>query len=71
MMPVHFYSTKKMNRRYFPDGETTDVADKHPDVVKRLQEFASKMDADLGPTKPGPGVRPPGKVEMARPLLLK
>jgi arylsulfatase A len=52
-------------------GETTDVADKHPDVVKRLQEFAAKMDADLGATKKGPGVRPPGRVEMPRPLLLK
>ena len=52
-------------------GETTDVADKHPDVVKRLQEFVSQMDADLGATKKGPGVRPPGRVEMPRPLLLK
>jgi arylsulfatase A-like enzyme len=52
-------------------GETTDVADKHPDVVKRLQEFATKMDADLGATGKGPGVRPPGKVETPRPLLLK
>ena len=52
-------------------GETTDVADKHPDVVKRLQELASKMDADLGATKQGPGVRAPGRVEKPRPLLLK
>ena len=52
-------------------GETTDVADKHPDVVKRLQEFVTKMDADLGTTKLGPGVRPPGRVEKPQPLLLK
>ncbi len=52
-------------------GEKTDVADKHPDVVKRLQELVKKMDADLGATKQGPGVRPPGRVEKPLPLLLK
>jgi len=52
-------------------GETTDVAGEHPDVVKRLQEFVAQMDADLGVSKQGPGVRPPGRVEMPRPLLLK
>jgi arylsulfatase A-like enzyme len=52
-------------------GEKTDVADKHPDVVKRLQEYVAKMDADLGTTKEGPGVRPPGRVKGPRPLLLK
>jgi arylsulfatase A len=52
-------------------GETTDLAVKHPDVVKRLQELVAKMDADLGVAKPGPGVRPPGRVEKPRPLLLK
>jgi hypothetical protein len=29
------------------------------------------MDADLGVTKQGPGVRAPGKVEKPAPLLLK
>jgi arylsulfatase A len=52
-------------------GEKTDVADKHPDDVKRLQELVKKMDADLGATKQGPGVRPPGRVEKPLPLLLK
>jgi arylsulfatase A len=52
-------------------GETTDIADKNPEVVKNLQEFVAKMDADLGATKKGPGVRPPGKVEKPQPLLLK
>jgi len=52
-------------------GEKTDVAAEHPDVVKRLQEFVTKMDADLGTAKQGPGVRPPGRVEKPQPLLLK
>ena len=52
-------------------GEKTDVAEKHPDVVKRLQELVAKMDADLGAAKQGPGVRPPGHVQKPQPLLLK
>jgi arylsulfatase A len=52
-------------------GESKDVAAKHPDVVKRLQALVAKMDADLGVTKQGPGVRAPGKVEKPAPLLLK
>jgi len=44
-------------------GEKTDVAAKHPDVVKRLEKLADKMDKDLGKTKNGPGVRPPGRVD--------
>jgi arylsulfatase A-like enzyme len=52
-------------------GETTDVAAQHPEVVKRLQDLAARMDADLGATKAGPGVRPPGKVEHPKPLLKK
>ena len=44
-------------------GEQTDVAAKHPDVVKHLQELIAKMDHDLGVTNKGPGVRPPGRVE--------
>jgi arylsulfatase A len=51
-------------------GERTDVSAEHSDVVKRLQEYVAKMDADLGATKPGPGVRPPGRVDRPRPLLL-
>ncbi len=52
-------------------GETTDVAEKHTDVVKRLQEWIAKMDADLGAARQGPGVRPPGRVQKPQPLLLK
>jgi len=52
-------------------GETTDVSAEHPDVVKRLQELVAKMDADLGKTKQGPGVRAPGRVDKPQPLLLK
>lgn len=44
-------------------GEMTDVAANHPDVVKRLQTLAQRMDSDLGVEKKGPGVRPPGRVE--------
>ena len=44
-------------------GEQTDVAAQHPEVVKRLQELVAQMDADLGTTNLGPGVRPPGHVE--------
>jgi arylsulfatase A len=43
-------------------GERTDVAAQHPEVRKRLQELIAKMDADLGGTNDGPGVRPPGRV---------
>ena len=51
-------------------GETTDVAADHPDVVERLQALAAQMDRDLGSTKLGPGVRPPGRVTHPLPLLL-
>jgi arylsulfatase A-like enzyme len=52
-------------------GEKTDVAADHPDVVKRLEELCSKMDAHLGAARQGPGVRPPGKTEQPKPLLKK
>ena len=52
-------------------GEKIDVAAEHADVVKRLQDLVAAMDADLGATKQGPGVRPPGRVGKPRPLLLK
>jgi arylsulfatase A len=51
-------------------GETTDVSAEHPDIVKRLHALVAKMDADLGITKQGPGVRPPGRVAKPQPLLL-
>jgi arylsulfatase A-like enzyme len=49
-------------------GETTDVAAQHPDVVKRLQDYVAKMDADLGVKGLGPGVRPSGRVANPKPL---
>jgi arylsulfatase A-like enzyme len=52
-------------------GETTDVAAQHPDVVKRLQGYIQQMDADLGVTGLGPGVRPSGVVKHPQPLLMR
>ena len=49
-------------------GETTDVATQHPDVVKRLQEYVAKMDADLGVKGTGPGVRDSGHVTAPKAL---
>ena len=43
-------------------GERTNVAALYPDQVRRLRELATKMDADLGITRRGPGVRPAGHV---------
>ncbi|MGI9469954.1 MAG: sulfatase family protein [Rubripirellula sp.] len=44
-------------------GEQTNVGDKHPEVVARLQRLADEMIADIGDGSPGPGVRPPGVVD--------
>lgn len=49
-------------------GETTNVADQHPDVVQRLQKLASQARADLGDSvtrQEGNGVRQPGRVADA------
>jgi arylsulfatase A len=46
-------------------GEKTDLAEKYPEVVKRLQELAEKAREDLGDTatkRKGKGVRQPGRV---------
>ena len=46
-------------------SETTNVADKHPDVVKRLQTLGEKAREDLGDRltkRKGKGVRPPGRL---------
>jgi arylsulfatase A len=46
-------------------AESVNVADKHPDVVKRLQALAEKMREELGDSatkQEGKGVRPPGKL---------
>jgi arylsulfatase A-like enzyme len=52
-------------------GETTNLADKYPDVVKRLLALAEKARADLGDeNRPGANQRPAAMVENAQPLLL-
>ena len=44
-------------------GETTDVKDRNPDVVKKIQALAEKMREDLGDQKrQGKGIRPPGRL---------
>lgn len=51
-------------------GETTNVAENNPDVVKRLHALIDKMDKDLGAQGIGPGVRPCGKVDTPKPLMM-
>jgi arylsulfatase A-like enzyme len=52
-------------------GETTNVADKHPDVVKRLLALAEKAREDLGDTdRKGKNQRPAGWVDNPKPMLL-
>ena len=51
-------------------GETTDVAAANPDVVKRMQTLADKMDKDLGATGRGPGCRDHDTVASPKPLVL-
>lgn len=49
-------------------GETTDIAAKHPEIVKRLLAFAEKARGDLGDSltgRKGTGVRPSGRVSEA------
>ena len=50
-------------------GESNDVADANPEVVKRLRSLAEAMDKDLGVDGVGPGVRPLGRVENPQPLI--
>jgi arylsulfatase A len=52
-------------------GEKTDVAAAHPDIVRRLEGYVKRMDADLGVTGKGPGVRPGGIVKQPKPLLMR
>lgn len=43
-------------------GETTNVAEKHPEVVEKLKQYAAQMRKDLGDGKnAGPGRRPLGQ----------
>jgi arylsulfatase A-like enzyme len=47
-------------------AETANVADRHPDVVKRLAQYLEKAREDLGDSltgRQGKNVRPPGRVD--------
>ncbi len=48
-------------------GETTNVADKHPEVVEKLKSLATKMGEEIGGQKPK-ARRPPGIVTNPKPL---
>lgn len=50
-------------------GETTDVAERHPDLFERLQRLAQSMENDLGLTGMGAGCRPLGRVADPKPLI--
>ena len=50
-------------------GELADIAAEHADIVARLQALIGQMDADLGVSGIGPGVRAPDRVEKPQPLL--
>ena len=53
-------------------GEKNNIADKHPDVVKRLLALAEKARVDLGDTgRPGANQRPAGMVVTPKPLTMK
>jgi len=46
-------------------GETTDVADKHPEIVQRLEKFGELARQDLGDrltNRQGKNIRPPGRL---------
>jgi len=48
-------------------GETTDVSAEHPEIVRRLQEAADAIRAELGEgNEIGPGVRPAGDIRELR-----
>jgi arylsulfatase A-like enzyme len=47
-------------------GETTNVADQHPEIVAQIQRLADRMRAELGDSatkQQGSGIRPAGKLE--------
>lgn len=51
-------------------GETTDVAQQHPEVVREIEALADAMRADLGDAAlkmPAKGARPPGRLEPGDP----
>lgn len=63
------YSTARIGLALFDlehdIGETTNVAEQHPDVVERINRLAAEMRADLGDSlnkQQGQGLRPPGRI---------
>jgi len=50
-------------------GESTNVADANPDIVRRLQTLADAMKDDLGTDGVGPGCRPLGRVANPQPMI--
>ena len=52
-------------------GESKNVAEANPEIVKRLRALANAMKDDLGLDGIGPGVRPIGRVENPQPLIGK
>jgi arylsulfatase A len=51
-------------------GETKDVAERFPEVVKRLTDYAAQGRRELGDLgRPGLRERPPGRVERAKALV--
>ena len=69
------YQNRKLEKAELYDlaseiGESTNVAEQHPDIVKRLEAEADKARADLGDAltkQPGPGRREPGRLPKPAP----
>ncbi|MBC7966240.1 MAG: sulfatase [Fuerstia sp.] len=50
-------------------SESTNLAEKHPEIMAELMALAQEMDSDLGNEKIGPGCRVLGRVENAEPII--
>jgi arylsulfatase A len=50
-------------------AETHDVADRHPEIVAKLQSLVAEIEQDLGIDGIGPGCRPLGRVDNPKPLI--
>ncbi|MCA9032241.1 MAG: sulfatase-like hydrolase/transferase, partial [Planctomycetaceae bacterium] len=50
-------------------AEANNVAKNNADIVSELTQLAAAMDSDLGQTDKGPGCRPLGHVDNARPII--